>query len=224
MTSLFFNNQRISSVLLACIISTFSFFLVACGSGSSSNSPDTPALTEGFISLPLSQNIRSILQTPIGELHVEVSIDDMLYDLENTTNENNVINGKLGINLLPGKHRITLNYYLSGLTLQNSPFRDLLVAETIEIEFDVIAGEENQALFSVDDLSYPDDDGDGFQNIVEITFGTNPSDPLSKPTTEISMGSATYSMFEAIGSVESIPTQGLFLAGKSTSVNYTLSE
>ena len=80
------------------------------------------------------------------------------------------------ITLSGGSHTLTLVHLVIDSTYDpNNPVR---VATTSGIVVNVVPGQTTPADFSTATLTYNDDDGDGINNLDELTAGTDPADAV----------------------------------------------
>jgi hypothetical protein len=84
----------------------------------------------------------------------------------------NVVTGVIP-GLAPGPHTFVINFYKKDLN-----GNDVIVATSITTA-DIAAGATTSVAF--DEISYPDDDGDGWVNLIEVEKGTDPNNLSSLP-------------------------------------------
>jgi len=81
------------------------------------------------------------------------------------------------ITLSSGPHTLTLVHLVIDSTYTYGP-DPVRVATTSGIVVDVVPGQTTPADFSSATLTYNDDDGDGINNLDELTAGTDPADAV----------------------------------------------
>jgi len=115
--------------------------------------------------------------------------------------ETHQVSGRID-GLLIGNYIFTIRYHINGV----------LVAEQATTG---IVNEDGETAIAFDALEFPDEDGDGFTNLAEVQFGSNPLVKSSKPPAEIFRFSSSYAMTDTVGS-------GAAVEGRSTSLSFIM--
>lgn len=178
--------------------------LSGCGGGGGSSSQSGPSPTGSVISI-------AGLDSRIVGLSAELNMTGVgVYQMD--VNDNNTVSTTLPV-ITPGWYTITLTY-----TAEN-----VIVAQT-SLFVEIVAGQDVSLLLSSQDLDRNfDDDFDGWVNLAEVLWGTEPLLALSLPQSEdpwfaqsVAGGtvlSASYEVYDASGEA--------IASGVSSSFTYT---
>lgn len=158
-------SQRVCRSLSLLLISVF---LIAC---SQSSNPENGTISGDKLNAPIPKALSDELLTETN-LIVDVIIDG---NTDNPTRVENLVvdasNGTYTGNIpeFPaGPHTIILVYSI------NDPLQGIVeIIKTSDITVDVVVNEETPADISNTELTYTDTDGDTFNNLYELTIGTD---------------------------------------------------
>src|SRR3989338_8935066 len=212
MTSYFrylISEHRIMALCITVLIAISSF---GCGSNSTTQSTEKkPADTQSAenLSVPLPPELGRHLITDT-KLTAQLIIDnDTAKPIDlvvNTTNKS--VAGNID-KVKGGTHTFEIIYYIDDVKVAS--------VKTTEV---VAAGTNNVITFLQANISYFDDDRDGFTNLAELEMGTNYNDATSKKVYELPRSSTDYILTDTMGIS---PSDGkTTVVGQSKSSNYTI--
>ena len=202
---------KISGLLLGILILLFA---IGCGSNtnkqtSETTPADTDAQSAENLSVPLPPTLQRHLITDT-KLTAQLIIDnDTTKPTDLTVNTTNkTITGNID-KVKDGPHTFEIIYYIDDVKVAS--------VKTTEV---VAAGTNNVITFLQANISYFDDDRDGFTNLAELEMGTKYDDASSKRVAELPRSSTNYILSDTMGIS---PSDGkTTVVGQSKSSNYTI--
>ncbi|MDH5730706.1 MAG: hypothetical protein OEZ58_17085 [Gammaproteobacteria bacterium] len=164
----------------------FTLLLQACGSGVQDSNVDTRGIARVQQTMPPS--LRRLVNNTM-DLGAQLRIDGGTPISLNFDFQNNLIKGDSP--KLPAK-----SYHFS-LELFINDSKAVIILARANMNASIVS--KQTKTISFDPFFYPDQDGDGYTNLAELTAQTGIHDPLDKPDSSILSSSENYILHDALG-------------------------